>query len=125
MPEWLNGAVSKTVVRLLAYRGFESHPLRQFKLPRLETGGGITAEPLTGSPESLRGGVPEWLIGHAWKACVPHGTVGSNPTPSAIKTRGREGPRSTVGFARTGARWANPTPSASPPMQSAGQSKRS
>ena len=28
VPEWLNGAVSKTVVRLTAYRGFESHPLR-------------------------------------------------------------------------------------------------
>ena len=29
VPEWLNGAVSKTVVRLSPYRGFESHPLRQ------------------------------------------------------------------------------------------------
>jgi hypothetical protein len=28
VPEWLNGAVSKTVVRLTAYRGFESLPLR-------------------------------------------------------------------------------------------------
>ena len=28
VPEWLIGTVSKTVVRLLAYRGFESHPLR-------------------------------------------------------------------------------------------------
>ena len=28
VPEWSNGAVSKTVVRF-AYRGFESHPLRQ------------------------------------------------------------------------------------------------
>ena len=28
VPERLNGAVSKTVVRLSAYRGFESHPLR-------------------------------------------------------------------------------------------------
>ena len=28
VPEWLNGAVSKTVVRF-AHRGFESHPLRQ------------------------------------------------------------------------------------------------
>ena len=27
VPEWPNGAVSKTVVRS-AYRGFESHPLR-------------------------------------------------------------------------------------------------
>jgi hypothetical protein len=29
MPEWLNGAVSKTVVVRLRYRGFESHSLRQ------------------------------------------------------------------------------------------------
>jgi hypothetical protein len=28
MPEWLNGAVSKTVVRLASYRGFESLSLR-------------------------------------------------------------------------------------------------
>jgi integrase len=26
----------------------------------------------------------EWLKAHAWKACVPQGTVGSNPTLSAI-----------------------------------------
>ena len=29
MPEWLNGAVSKTVVVHPGHRGFESHPLRQ------------------------------------------------------------------------------------------------
>ncbi len=29
------------------------------------------------------GWVPEWSIGHAWKACVPQGTEGSNPSPSA------------------------------------------
>ena len=28
VPEWLNGAVSKTVVGRLVDRGFESHPLR-------------------------------------------------------------------------------------------------
>jgi hypothetical protein len=28
VPEWLNGAVSKTVGRRKAARGFESHPLR-------------------------------------------------------------------------------------------------
>ena len=26
----------------------------------------------------------EWLKVHAWKVCVPSGTVGSNPTLSAI-----------------------------------------
>ncbi len=30
------------------------------------------------------GEVPEWLKGHAWNACVLHGTVGSNPTLSAL-----------------------------------------
>ena len=30
------------------------------------------------------GWVPEWSIGHAWRACVPQGTEGSNPSPSAI-----------------------------------------
>jgi hypothetical protein len=29
VPEWLIGAVSKTVVALTGYRGFESHPLRR------------------------------------------------------------------------------------------------
>ena len=28
------------------------------------------------------GWVPERSIGHAWKACVPQGTEGSNPSPS-------------------------------------------
>ncbi len=32
MPEWLNGAVSKTVVPFLGHRGFESHPLRTARL---------------------------------------------------------------------------------------------
>ena len=26
----------------------------------------------------------EWLKEHAWKACVPKGTEGSNPSPSAL-----------------------------------------
>ena len=31
-----------------------------------------------------KGWVPEWSIGHAWKACVlQKGTEGSNPSPSA------------------------------------------
>src|SRR5207237_7811236 len=29
------------------------------------------------------GWVTEWSIVHAWKACVPKGTEGSNPSPSA------------------------------------------
>ncbi len=29
------------------------------------------------------GEMAEWLKAHAWKACVPQGTVGSNPTLSA------------------------------------------
>ncbi len=37
---------------------------------------------VTGSLEDGR--VPEWSIGHAWKACVlQKGTEGSNPSPSA------------------------------------------
>jgi hypothetical protein len=28
--------------------------------------------------------VPEWSIGHAWRACVPQGTEGSNPSPSVL-----------------------------------------
>ena len=32
-----------------------------------------------------RGEMAEWLKAHAWKACVPQGTVGSNPTLSAIE----------------------------------------
>src|SRR6266568_7538577 len=30
------------------------------------------------------GWVTEWLIVHAWKACVPKGTGGSNPPPSVL-----------------------------------------
>ena len=32
VPEWLNGAVSKTVVGLSVHRGFESLPLRSFSV---------------------------------------------------------------------------------------------
>ena len=36
----------------------------------------------------------EWLKAHAWKACIPQGNVGSNPTLSAIReTRINIGPR--------------------------------
>jgi hypothetical protein len=28
----------------------------------------------------------EWLKAHAWKACLPQGNVGSNPTLSATKS---------------------------------------
>lgn len=37
----MNGAVSKTVVRLTAYRGFESHPLRHSEADRPSPGGSI------------------------------------------------------------------------------------
>ena len=43
VPEWSNGAVSKTVVRF-AYRGFESHPLRQ---DRCSSCGGFASISLT------------------------------------------------------------------------------
>lgn len=33
--------------------------------------------------DAPRGWVTEWSIVHAWKACVPKGTAGSNPAPSA------------------------------------------
>src|SRR2546421_9570146 len=51
------------------------------------------------SPDELRvrvrrgrlfGWVTEWLIVHAWKACVPKGTGGSNPPPSAMSEDGRQ-----------------------------------
>jgi hypothetical protein len=28
--------------------------------------------------------VAEWSIAPAWKACIPHGIEGSNPSPSTI-----------------------------------------
>jgi hypothetical protein len=36
--------------------------------------------------QALTGWVPERSIGHAWRACVPQGTEGSNPSPSAIRS---------------------------------------
>jgi hypothetical protein len=30
------------------------------------------------------GEMAEWLKAHAWKACLPQGNVGSNPTLSAM-----------------------------------------
>ncbi len=35
----------------------------------------------------------ERLKAHAWKACVPRATVGSNPTLSAIQSASAENPR--------------------------------
>jgi hypothetical protein len=40
------------------------------------------------------GWVPERSIGHAWKACVPQGTEGSNPSPSATSRLTRWPPES-------------------------------
>src|SRR4029077_10613009 len=36
------------------------------------------------------GWVTEWLIVHAWKACVPKGTGGSNPPPSVPLVMARQ-----------------------------------
>ncbi len=33
--------------------------------------------------ERISGEMAEWLKAHAWKACVPQGTEGSNPSLSA------------------------------------------
>ncbi len=52
VPEWSNGAVSKTV-DLSRVPGFESLPLRQFFVIAIENGE-----------------VSEWPKEHAWKACV-------------------------------------------------------
>ncbi len=35
------------------------------------------------------GEVAEWLNAHAWKACVPQGTEGSNPSLTATTKEGR------------------------------------
>ena len=36
---------------------------------------------------TCKGEVSEWSKEHAWKACVPQGTEGSNPSLSAINSR--------------------------------------
>jgi hypothetical protein len=38
----------------------------------------------THSGRRIAGEMAEWLKAHAWKACLPQGNVGSNPTLSAI-----------------------------------------
>jgi hypothetical protein len=68
VPEWLIGAVSKTVVRL--WRTVGSNPTPSATAPFgiskwLEHTASLSLH------RSPRGGVPEWTIGHAWKACVP------------------------------------------------------
>ncbi len=85
---WPNGLVSKTSVAS-GHRGFESHPLRHPWVSR-------------GSFISVSGEVSEWPKEHAWKACVSQGTVGSNPTLSAIEIVGGVG-----GPARYGEHGAN------------------
>src|SRR5437868_13754582 len=54
------------------------------------------------------GWVTEWLIVHAWKACVPKGTGGSNPPPSAIVLRAVRFARSTS-YPTTLSRHAHPS----------------
>ena len=46
----------------------------------------------------------EWLIVHAWKACVPKGTGGSNPPPSATQEESKVLPVSSYAGADNGAR---------------------
>ena len=68
--EWLNRTVSKTVVPFTGYRGFESHPLRQFAF--------------CCRPRVIYGEVLEWSNRHDWKSCVSFlDTEGSNPSLSA------------------------------------------
>ena len=47
----------------------------------------------------LRGEMAERLKAHAWKACVPKGTVGSNPTLSANQSAVAEASRAHSGTA--------------------------
>ncbi len=63
MPEWLIGTVSKTVFRLTAERGFESHPLRQKNKIFLS------------SFINIRGEVSERPNERAWKARIPTKSV--------------------------------------------------
>jgi hypothetical protein len=58
--EWLMVPLSKSGLRLILERGFESHP--------------------------LRGEVLEWPIRRAWRARVAQATVGSNPTLSGKRS---------------------------------------
>ena len=67
--EWLNRAVSKTVVPK-RYRGFESHPLRQIPDAGRGLGG---AEP---HPPNKDGEMREWLNRRDWKS-----RVGVTPLP--------------------------------------------
>jgi hypothetical protein len=47
----------------------------------------IEPSAITITSTNRNGWVTEWLIVHAWKACVPKGTGGSNPPPSATLHR--------------------------------------
>ena len=74
MAELVEGApLLREYTGLNLYRGFESLPLRQ-------------PFPVATSP----GEMAERPKAHAWKACVPKGTVGSNPTLSARATASAE-----------------------------------
>ena len=42
---------------------------------------------ITSNEQDCFGWVTEWLIVHAWKACVPKGTGGSNPPPSVFSSK--------------------------------------
>jgi hypothetical protein len=70
-----------------AHRGFESHPLRQVeqtnKPGNQQTKTHLVCWFVGSSGSAQLGGVLEWPIRHAWRACDPQGSVGSNPTPSA------------------------------------------
>ena len=62
----------------LGHRGFESHPLRS-NLSRI-----LTQLERKCEKQVKLGEVRERSNRHAWKACVPNGTVGSNPTLSVL-----------------------------------------
>jgi acetyl esterase/lipase len=86
VPEWLNGAVSKTVVRALSHRGFESLPLRLMRLDlrvrllgRLQRATGWSVATMT--PRQLR---------RAQTERIPH-----NPLANALYGRPAPGVRWT------------------------------
>ena len=74
--EWLKAPVSKTGMSFCGIGG-SNPPLSAIAVS-------LRFALLVEQRSDKCGEVPEWLNGHAWKACVGQPTAGSNPVLSAI-----------------------------------------
>ena len=75
------------------------------------SGHALKADGILNESQVRPGEMAEWLKAHAWKACLPQGNVGSNPTLSAMQTFQSLLKKAAVNTAVAGSRRRQASPS--------------